>query len=91
MTWRDELQAIAGDLMTSPKTTAAAASVTASLGAATAMDIIRGAFALAAIAASVIATLALARFHIAGERNERLKNKLLKKQLSDLGIDPEAE
>ena len=55
------------------------------------MDIIRGAFALAAIAASVIATLALARFHIAGERNERLKNKLLKKQLSDLGIDPEAE
>lgn len=91
MSWSDELQTIAGEVMTSPKTTAAVAGTSATLGAAGAMDIIHGTFALLAIAASVVATLALARFHMAGEKNERLKNKLLKKQLADLGIDPEAE
>lgn len=77
--------------MTSPKTTAAVAGTSATLGAAGAMDIIHGTFALLAIAASVVATLALARFHMQSEKNERLKNKILKKQLTDLGIDPEAE
>lgn len=91
MNWNEELRSIVAELMASPKTTAAAAGTSATLGAAGIMDIIHGAFALGAIAASVIATMALARFHIASERNERLKNKLLRKQLMDQGIDPEAE
>lgn len=89
--WSEELRAFVVELMTSPKTTVVAASTSAALGAASALDLIRGVFAVVAIGSSVLATLALARFHRAGERSEKLRAKVLEQQLRDMGVDPNVE
>lgn len=93
--WSADLTAFVGELMTSPKTTTAATGVaagtSAALGAATALDWIHGLAAIMAIGASVIATLALARFHQAGTRSEKLRALVLEAQLREMGVDPKVE
>lgn len=79
------------DVMASPKTTAVVASSTSALGVAAAIDLIHGTLAILAVGAGVVASLALARYHLANERNMRLQNKLLEQRVRDAGLDPDAE
>lgn len=79
------------DVMASPKTTAVVASSTSALGVAAAIDLIHGTLAILAVGAGVVASLALARWHMANERNMRLQNKLLEQRVRDAGLDPDAE
>lgn len=91
MTLSDELRSIIADVLTSPKTTAVVGGTSAALGAAGLMDLIHTTLSLGAIAAGLIATLALARFHRANERNLRLRNQILRQEMIDKGITPEAD
>jgi putative intracellular protease/amidase len=87
----DELRNIIADILTSPKTTAAVGGTTAALGAAGLMDLIHTTLSLGAIAAGLLATLALARYHRANERNLRLRNQMLVQEMIDKGMTPEAD
>ncbi|MBV8061447.1 MAG: hypothetical protein JO253_08010 [Alphaproteobacteria bacterium] len=91
MTWSAELQNIAEAIMNTHKVTGAIAGATAALGTAGLLDLIHGTLSLCAIGAAVIATLALARYHRANEQNLKLKNKLLRQDLLDRGIDPKGD
>lgn len=91
MTLSDELRSIIADILTSPKTTATVGGTTAALGAAGLMELIHTTLSLGAIAAGLIATLALARYHRANERNLRLRNQILMQEMIDKGIKPEVD
>lgn len=84
----DGWQQVATDIAASPKTTAVVASGTSALGISAAMDLIHGTLAVLAVGAGILASLALARYHLTNERNMRLQNKLLEQQLRDKGLDP---
>ncbi len=85
----EESQNIIDAILTSPKTTGMVAGATTALATARLVDLIHTTLSLFAIAAGLIATLALARYHRANERNLRLKNQLLLKELEEKGIVPE--
>lgn len=89
--WSESLKALVLELAANPKTTAVAAASSAGIGTVAALDIIRGATAAMAVGAGVMASLSLARYHRANERNMRLKNLMLEQQLRDAGIDPGKE
>jgi len=91
MTLSDELRSIIADILISPKTTAVVGGTSAALGAAGLMDLVHTTLSLGAIAAGLIATLALARYHRANERNLRLRNQILMQEMLDRGIKPEAD
>jgi len=91
MILNDDLRSIIADILTSPKTTAVVGGTSAALGAAGLMELIHTTLSLGAIAAGLIATLALARYHRANERNLRLRNQILVQEMLDKGITPEID
>lgn len=85
MNYLNELQSVAQDVVGSPKVLATVAGATASLGMVGLSDLMRGALSASAILAGIIATILLGRVHWAKYKNERLKNRILRRQLSELG------
>lgn len=88
-TWLDGLQ----KLIESPKTTAAAAGATATVGVAVAGQWLNTAMGVAAVAAGIVATMFLARVHwFKGEQHrlemehQRLENQILRAKARELGL-----
>lgn len=88
--WLNELQSVSEQILQSPKTTAAVSVTTASLGLAGIADLANGVMYAGATLAGIISTLLLGRVHWAKYKNEVLQNRILRKQLEDLGekVDP---
>lgn len=87
MKFLSELQATAQQLVENPKTTGVVATVTASLGMASFADVLKGAVGFAAVVAGLIATILLGRVHWINFENEKINNRMLRKQAADMGID----
>lgn len=91
MNWLDELPLIAREAVASPKVLATVATTTATIGGASAAELIHGFFSGLAMVVGVVATILLSRNHFIDFRNKKLQNKILRKQVTDLGLDPDTE
>jgi len=89
MNYREELQAAVEAVATNPKVTMGVSAATASLGVASAAEIISGVLSGLAILAGIIATTLLARVHWALYKNHVLQNKILRQQFIELGGNPD--
>lgn len=87
MKFQSELQSAVQQLAESPKVTGIVAAATTSVGLASYTDLIRGALSVVAVLAGIFATAILARVNWIKYRNEELKNRILTKQATELGID----
>jgi hypothetical protein len=91
MSLSNELHDAAQAAASSPKVLAAVSGTTTALGAAGLTDIVGGVLSYSAMCAGIVATILLGRVHWATYKRQILEAKLLKKQLYDLGVDPEAD
>jgi hypothetical protein len=83
----DAVQAAASN----PKVLAAVSGTTTALGAASITEVVGGLLSYSAMCAGIVATILLGRVHWATYKRQILEAKLLKKQLHDLGVDPDAD
>jgi hypothetical protein len=91
MSFRNELHAAVAEIAGNPKVSAAVSTATAGLGMASAAELIGGVLSSVAIIVGIIATGALARVHVESHKNQVLHNKILRKQLIELGGDPDGD
>lgn len=91
MNLRDELVSAVSAIGSSPKVLGGVAATTTSLGVASMAEFIHGALSSCALLAGICATLLLGRVHWAVYKNRMLENKLLRKQLIDIGLDPDKD
>ncbi len=91
MNYRDELMSAAEAMASNPKVLATVAGATSSLGVATWNELISGVLSGAAIMSGIIATILLGRVHWVSYKNQVIQNKIFRKQLRDLGGDPDSD
>ena len=91
MNYQSELNDTAQSVASNPKMLAAVAGANTALGAASIADVISGALSCGAILIGIIVTVMLGRVHWISFKNLVLENKLLMRQLRDIGIDPDKD
>lgn len=91
MSLNEELRNAAAEIASSPKVLGGVSAATTSLGLASITDVITGSLAIVATSAGIIATFLLGRVHWAAYKNHMLQNKILRKQLIEVGGDPDEE
>jgi hypothetical protein len=91
MSLPDELKSAVLSAANNPKVAASVTTATTSLGFASITDLISGALALAAMIAGLIVTVLLGRVHWASYKTQSLHNMILRRQLRELGGDPDRD
>lgn len=91
MSLQDELKNAVLEAANNPKVAAAVTTATTSLGLASITDVINGALAFAAMVAGLIVTVLLGRVHWASYKTQQLHNMILRRQLRELGGDPDKD
>ncbi len=91
MKLNDALHAVVQATAESPKLSAVVSTATASLGVASAMEVISGALSTLALLAGIVASTVLARVHWQLYKNHVLQNKIFRQQLKELGGDPDED
>ncbi len=91
MSLQDELKNAVIDAANNPKVAATVTTATTSLGVASITDLISGALAVLAMVAGLIVTILLGRVHWASYRTQQLHNMILRRQLRELGGDPDKD
>lgn len=91
MNLTEELHAAVAEVANNPKMSAVVSTTTAWLGLASVADWISGALSSLAIIVGIIVTAMLGRVHFQTSKNLLLDNKIKRKQLIDLGGDPDGE
>ncbi len=90
MSFQNELSEAVQSAASNPKVMTVVSGATTALGAAGITDMLRGPLFLVATCAGIAATALLGRVHWATYKNQILQTKILRRQLADLGVDPDA-
>lgn len=91
MSLQDELKGAVLNAANNPKVAASITTATTSLGVASITDLINGALAVLAMVAGLVVTILLGRVHWASYNTQRLHNMILRRQLRELGGDPDKD
>ncbi len=87
----EELHAVLEAIASSAKLSVGISAVTASLGVASAADMISGALSSIAIVCGIVVTAMLGRVHWQAYENHLIQNKIFRRQLLELGGDPDKD
>lgn len=91
MNFKSEFNAVLEAVVNSPKMLGGVGAATTSLGVSSMVGVISGALSMLAIIAGIIATFLLGRVHWAAYKNHMIQNKIFRKQLIELGGDPDKD